>query len=143
MGYQTAEAMVVRKGYSVEQLRECLDEYTDLDVLQVRAVGVVRVQRTVVATRALVPYHASTILLYSSRTLRASGRNWRLWFSSVRAKRGRTRVVRCGQFVGFFYSTGCMCFALFLPDLMPYLPGSAASFRQVLLLASVMRQVQK
>lgn len=36
MGYQTAEAMVVRKGYSVEQLRECLEEYADLSVVQVR-----------------------------------------------------------------------------------------------------------
>lgn len=35
MGYQTAEAMVVRKGFSVEQLRACLDEYADLSVLQV------------------------------------------------------------------------------------------------------------
>lgn len=36
MGYQTAEAMVVRKGFSVEQLRECLEEYADLSVVQVR-----------------------------------------------------------------------------------------------------------
>lgn len=36
VGYQTAEAMIVRKGFSVEQLRECLDEYGDLNVLQVR-----------------------------------------------------------------------------------------------------------
>lgn len=47
VGYQTAEAMVVRKGYSVEQLRECLDEYTDLDVLQVWAIGVVRLQHMI------------------------------------------------------------------------------------------------
>lgn len=36
VGYQTAEAMVVRKGFSVEQLRECLEEYADLSVVQVR-----------------------------------------------------------------------------------------------------------
>ena len=36
MGYQTAEAMVVRKGFSVEQLRECLEEYADLNVVEVR-----------------------------------------------------------------------------------------------------------
>lgn len=36
MGYQTAEAMVVRKGFSVEQLRECLAEYADLNVVEVR-----------------------------------------------------------------------------------------------------------
>jgi len=35
VGYQTAEAMVVRKGFSVEQLRECLEEYADLSVVQV------------------------------------------------------------------------------------------------------------
>ncbi|CAN0065837.1 unnamed protein product, partial [Ectocarpus sp. 8 AP-2014] len=35
VGYQTAEAMVVRKGFSVEQLRECLEEYADLNVVQV------------------------------------------------------------------------------------------------------------
>lgn len=35
MGYQTAEAMVVRKGFSVEQLRACLDEYSNLDILMV------------------------------------------------------------------------------------------------------------
>ncbi|CAM9138721.1 unnamed protein product [Ectocarpus sp. 12 AP-2014] len=34
VGYQTAEAMVVRKGFSVEQLRECLEEYADLNVVQ-------------------------------------------------------------------------------------------------------------
>lgn len=38
VGYQTAEAMVVRKGFSVEQLRECLEEYADLSVVQVRHV---------------------------------------------------------------------------------------------------------
>lgn len=36
VGYQTAEAMVVRKGFSVEQLRECLEEYADLNVVEVR-----------------------------------------------------------------------------------------------------------
>lgn len=41
MGYQTAEAMVVRKGFSVEQLRACLDEYADLSVLQVSHLFVV------------------------------------------------------------------------------------------------------
>lgn len=35
VGYQTAEAMVVRAGYSVEQLGTCLDEYSDLNVLEV------------------------------------------------------------------------------------------------------------
>ncbi|CAN0596378.1 unnamed protein product, partial [Laminaria digitata] len=35
VGYQTAEAMVVRKGFSVEQLGKCLDEYASLNVLQV------------------------------------------------------------------------------------------------------------
>ncbi|CAN0344498.1 unnamed protein product [Pylaiella littoralis] len=34
VGYQTAEAMVVRKGFSVEQLKECLEEYSDLSVVQ-------------------------------------------------------------------------------------------------------------
>ena len=28
--------MVVRKGFSVEQLSDCLDEYANLNVLQVR-----------------------------------------------------------------------------------------------------------
>lgn len=39
VGYQTAEAMVVRKGFSVEQLRECLEEYADLSVVQVSRVS--------------------------------------------------------------------------------------------------------
>lgn len=38
VGYKTAEAMVVRKGFSVEQLGACLDEYADLNVLQVTKV---------------------------------------------------------------------------------------------------------
>lgn len=42
VGYQTAEAMVVRKGFSVEQLRECLEEYADLNVVQVRLARVLR-----------------------------------------------------------------------------------------------------
>ncbi|CAM9334782.1 unnamed protein product [Choristocarpus tenellus] len=37
VGFKTAEAMVVRKGFSMEQLQNCLDEYTDLNVLQVNA----------------------------------------------------------------------------------------------------------
>ena len=35
MGFQTAEAMVVRKGFSVEQLGQCLEEYASLNVLEV------------------------------------------------------------------------------------------------------------
>lgn len=37
VGYQTAEAMVVRKGFSVEQLGQCLDEYSSLNILHVNA----------------------------------------------------------------------------------------------------------
>jgi len=54
VGYQTAEAMVVRKGFSVEQLRECLEEYADLSVVQVCTCSVPGVVRLGVVSADLL-----------------------------------------------------------------------------------------